>query len=127
MSKVNWYGDDVALLIEGIALDGLLRAAYQIEGEYKINARVDTGFMRNSAYVHSEKASTFQAQSKTLDGQLHETVNSPPPLEEGAVFVGVGANYAIYREIEDGTLYNALMRVSKQIGGLIQAEARGKL
>jgi len=123
-NTVNWYADDVALLLENIAEESLLQMAYQIEGEYKVNARVDTGFMRNSAYVHSDKASTFRAQSKD---EHHRTIDSPPSTGDGTVYVGVGALYAIYNEVEDHALYNALQRVQRQFGGIIQSVARGQL
>lgn len=123
-SEVNWYGDDVALVIEGIAEEALLQMAYQIEAEAKIEAPVDTGFLRNSIYVHSKRASTFRHQS---NGDHYETIGSPPAAENGVVVVGAGALYAVYAEMRRSFLYVALQRMQRQFGGIIQSVARGQL
>lgn len=127
MTEVNWYTDEVVLLFENITEEAALQAAFQVEAEYKINARVDTGFMRNSTYVHSAKTSTFQPSAQTIQGVMHETTGSPPPVEENTVYVGVGANYAIYNEMQDSALYGALQRVAAQFGAMIRAAAASKL
>lgn len=125
-ARVDWRGEEVVALLSSITLEGLLQAGYQVEAEAKIGAAVDTGFMRNSVYVHSDKASTFRARSEEIDGRLHETTNAPPEPGDG-VIVGVGADYAIYVEAEQPFLYPALVRVARQVGAMIQGEARGKL
>ena len=129
---LDWRADEVILALEGATREGLLALAYQLEGEIKVGATpsVDTGFMRNSTYVHSSEASSFQAQSKVLKsnktGQksLHQTVNAPPPADDETVYVGVAADYAIYRESVDPFVYPALQRVARTAGATVAGAIR---
>lgn len=125
--RIDWYEKDVIAVAEGASMEALLAMAFQVEAEYKIRAAVDTGFMRNTTYVQSAKTSTFQPKEQTLTSKRtgrkgkHKTVPNPEPAKDDKeVIVGVGANYAIYREIEDGALYAALQSVAQQAPATIQ-------
>lgn len=133
MTRVDWYADKVVLLLEGITYDSLLRLAYMIEAEAKIGAPVDTGFLRNTIYVHSKKGSTFQARSqelkskKTGSSSVHRTADGPASGDKDSIIVGVAALYAVYAEIRQPFLYPALQKLVRQFGAIIKAEASGKL
>lgn len=126
-SRVDWYQNDVVLVAENATLESLLAMAFQVEAEYKIRADVDTGFMRNSTYIQGAETSTFQAREQVVTSKRtgkkgkRKTVKNPEvPKDDQEVIVGVGANYAIYREIETGALYAALQSVAEQAPATIQ-------
>lgn len=121
--KLDWRGNDALLVLEGATREGLLTLGYQLEGEIKVGAPVDTGFMRNTVYVHSSEVSTFQAQSR--DG--YETTSAPPAVDDDTVIVGVAADYAIYVESTQPFVYPALQRVAQVAGATVASAIRDKL
>lgn len=130
-SRVDWYANDVLLVVDNAQREMLLALAFQVEAEYKTRASVDTGFMRNSTYVQSAETSTFVPRTDTLTSrktgrkQKRETISRPEvPKDDQEVIVGVGANYSIYREIEDGALHQALEAVAQQAPATIQEVGR---
>ncbi len=126
-TRVDWYANDVILVVDNATKEMLLALAFQTEAEYKTRARVDTGFMRNSTYVQGAETSTFTPKTDTLrsrrSGRIEkrETVGrAETPKDDQEVIIGVGANYAVYREIEDGALHQALQAASQQAAATIQ-------
>lgn len=126
-SRVNWYENDVLLVVDNAQREMLLALAFQVEAEFKTRARVDTGFMRNSTYVQGAETSTFLPKTDTLRSrrtgrmEKRETVGRPEvPTDDQEVIIGVAANYALYREIEDGALHQALQAASQQAPATIQ-------
>lgn len=126
-TRVDWYTNDVLLVVDNATKELLLALAFQTEAEYKTRAKVDTGFMRNSTYVQGAEISTFVPKTDTLrsrrSGRIEkrETVGrAEQPKDDQEVIIGVGANYAVYREIEDGALHQALQAASQQASATIQ-------
>ena len=100
-ARVEWFGDDVKLKLEGATDEMIKKAAFLVEGQAKVNitvnGQVDTGFMRASVYTK---------------------------LQDGGAIVGVGADYGIYQETLRPFLYPALERVAQQMGGDVVAAGR---
>ncbi len=125
--KVNWYDDEVIVAMKDATVEGLLKAAFQIEATAKPRMRVDTGFNRNNSYVAGGGVNTFQAKSQnTKRGKRATVPTGQKPKDALEVITGFAANYAIYREIKDNALYSALVDVSQQMPGIIQSVGRGK-
>ena len=122
--RLNWRGDQAAVVVTDATRKGLLQLGYQLEGEIKVGAPVDTGFMRNSTYVHSSGASTFQAQNGS-EGQ--QTASSPPAADDDTVIVGVAADYAIYVESTQPFVYPAMQRIARLAGGVIGGAVRSAI
>ena len=100
-ARVEWFGDDVQLKLEGATDEMIKAAAFMVEGQAKVNittnGQVDTGFMRASVYTM---------------------------LQDGGAIVGVGADYGIYQETLRPFLYPALERVAQSKGGEVVAAGR---
>ncbi len=73
---------------------------FDVEGEAKINAPVDTSAMRNSIYTEDSEGNTFDvAESKAKGANPKvETIQHPKP-DEGFVNVGPSVNYAEFVEL----------------------------
>jgi len=85
--------------------------AFVIEGEAKVRAAVDTGFMRNSIYVVTAKRSTYlialiQAKMANIQRGTAERPMLPEhgPMRYGYAAVVVGAEYAVHQEF-NGTAF----------------------
>jgi hypothetical protein len=124
---VEWRGREVMLILEKATADALEAAAFSVEGKAKqnivANDQVDTGFMLNSVYAigqgskgldNYQKASS-QAGGKNPDGKM---LNKEQPPDDGlTALVAVGAEYAIYQEIQNSFLYRALEQEVADFGG----------
>lgn len=123
-SQVNWYEDDVLLVVDEATDELVSRIAFQVEGEAKPNAPVDTGFMRNAIYaitpLGNRRAAAVAEARAVGDGVLA----GQPALEEREAAVHGAAEYTIFQELRVGFLYGALERVAGQVGGMIKAVGR---
>lgn len=129
--SVDWFGDEVKLILKNATAEMIRAAAFAVEGQAKVNittnGQVDTGFMRNSVYAAvAGGASSGGASSGTYtsykEGRSVERRALPQmnPPEDGAI-VAVGAEYGIYQEQERAFLYPALERVAQTMEGQIIA------
>ena len=113
--QINWYTSDLTMHVLGASDELLTKLALYAEGAFKVAARVDTGFYRNSAYVigpfGADKGKTWAdgeyKSQKTGQMEMRRSVASEPSVPAHVAAVHVAAEYAIYRELEDSTLYNA--------------------
>lgn len=119
-SQVDWYGDDLMLLVDGDVTDEIVtETAFYVEGKAKARAPVDTGFMRNAIYsitplaVHREQAEA--EASAVADRELAPEIDVP----EHAAGVHAAAGYTIYQEEAHGFLYGALQAARRVVGGII--------
>jgi len=132
-SKVNWYENDVLLAVEGATDDILNALALWVEGEAKENMNVDTGFMRNSTYTILAGGNVPNSgwgsgkYSNKAGRSVQRNRIAQPEVPEHAAAVHSAAEYAIYQEIENPSLYPALQRARKQAKGVIQEVGRAKL
>jgi hypothetical protein len=117
---VNWYAEDVKLAVQGVAMESLLAIAHQLIAEAKVDAPVETGFMRNSGYVVGAGDNTFIAQRDTANGRDYATVDNPPPVADNEVVAGFAADYTIHVEERHPFIYPALVRVAQQVAGIVQ-------
>jgi hypothetical protein len=134
--EVNWYKEEVIAHFTGLNRKGLAAVAARIEGQAKINIvandQVDTGFMLNTVYHVAEDGSSYgQTDSggyyTNQEGQQVQREAAPEaPLPAGYdALVAVGANYAIFQEMAESFLYQALLDVAAEAGSIIETVAVG--
>lgn len=132
-AKVDFYRQDVRLAVRGATEAALIGLAYQIEGEAKVGAPVDTGFHRNAIYVVHRRGGAAPPPSGTQyskkAGRTVKRVAAPkvtlPP--DVAAAVHAAASYAIFVEMHMPHIYPAAQRVAKRAAGQIEAVGRGRL
>lgn len=128
--KVKWYGKEVSLKLKKATEAMLHEAAAAIEGEAKIGAKVDTGFMRNSIYFVTPKGDSYGAavgaanSRKKHPSQVMGPRHTPP--SNGAL-VCVGARYATFAEVRAPFLYPAVEKVAAAYEGKIVAAGRKEI
>jgi len=110
-SQVNWYENDVLLVVDEAKDELLTRLAFQGEGYAKRDAPVDTGFMRNAIYGFGPSG------SHRAEGQ---EMADPPKLGPGEAAIHGAANYTIYQEERVGFMYKALEQLKRIAGGVIR-------
>lgn len=127
-ARVNWYGDDVKLIVDDAAQDVLVRTAFQVEGQAKANiqanGQIDTGFMLNSGYTTAPGINGHSAAQANARAQNPDGVMAPPYRVNDGAAVHFGAEYTIYQELANSFLYRALDQVKRQVGGTIETVAR---
>ena len=125
--KVNWYANDVLLRVEGATDELLTQLAFYVEGEAKVSAPVDTGFMRNAIYAMApdqNHRSTAEAESAAVaDRELAPF----PDVGAHEAAVHGAAEYTIYQEMVRSFLYDALEKARAVAPGIIQEVGRKKL
>jgi hypothetical protein len=91
----NW--DEIAEKFEKATGQVVRKAAFDIVAGYQARCHVDTGFMKNSAYVVTDKESTYGQATPTKKGAyLLPEVEKP---EDGhTAYAAIGANYAYIEE-----------------------------
>ena len=122
--KVDWYANDVILRAEGATDELLTQLAFYVEGEAKIEAPVDTGFMRNAIYaigVDQNHRSTAEGEA----GAVADRELAPyPDLKPHEAAVHGAAEYTIYQEMVRSFLYRALEKARAVAPGIIQEVGR---
>ena len=89
---------ELAVKMEEVVSQVVRKAAFKIQFLAAAEAPVDTGFLKNSIYVVTDKDSTYsEASAPEKDGQelLPEVEH---PRKAGEAIVAVGASYGIYQE-----------------------------
>lgn len=133
--EVNWYEDELMLVLENATRKGLAALAARVDGLAKINIvendQVDTGFMLNTVYHVAEGVSTYAATAesgeytgKTGVGRFVDKAPEAKLPDEYEALVAVGADYAIFQEQQNSFLFKALLQASQEAGGIIQAAAK---
>ncbi|MEE8599235.1 MAG: hypothetical protein V3S69_06985 [Dehalococcoidales bacterium] len=114
-AKLNWYGTDVMLKIEKASAEMVTKIAFVLEGQAKIGAKVDTGFMRNATYAvpADESPSDTGWESGDYDDREGNTVfrgrsDSVPSLRKHQAAVHFAAEYTIHVEMREPFIYPAL-------------------
>ena len=130
--KVNWYENDVLLKIEGATEDFLNSLALWVEGEAKVNMNVDTGFMRNATYtilVGGDASAGAESGSYTnRAGRSVQRNRVPvPAVPPGAAAVHMAAEYSIFQELINPSLYPALEKAKKIAKGVIEEIGKAQL
>jgi len=129
-AKVNWYKEDVLLVLDGATDEILSALAQQIKGQARINIRdngqVDTGFMMGTVYVIAPDKDDYQESStgaalKNPDARMAPKVKLP---HNAKAAVCAGAEYAIYQELTNSFLYRALEQVTNDAENVIKPIAR---
>lgn len=139
-AKVKTYLDHIMVRIEDASDEALHATALQIEGTAKRNIidndQIDTGFMVNSAYVESQKGSTFDktwkdgtypAKKSGGSGEVEKAPRLKLPNLFSAAAVVIGANYAIFQELKKPFLRPAGDEVAKQVKGICEPIFRRKV
>ena len=124
--KVNWYANDVILRVEGATDELLAQLAFYVEGEAKVGAPVDTGFMRNAIYAlapDQNHRSTAEAESAAV---ADRGLAPFPDVDAHEAAVHGAAEYTIYQEMLRSFLYDALEKARKVAPGIIQEVGRDR-
>ena len=131
--KVDWYENDVLLKIAGATDDVLNALALYVEGEAKINMEVDTGFMRNATYtiLVGGDVGTPSWESGSYKNRAGRSVPrnrvAVPAVPPGAAAVHMAAEYSIFQELINPSLYPALEKAKKQAKGIIEEIGKAQL
>ena len=133
--KVNWYENDVLLKIAGATDDVLNSLALYVEGEAKVNMNADTGFMRNATYtilVGGDTANESDWESGWFDssktGRVVKRARvSTPAIPAGAAAVHMAAEYSIFQELINPSLYPALEKAKNVAKGVIEEIGKAQL
>lgn len=123
---VKWYANDVLLIVDDATDELVSRLAFHVEGEAKVGAPVDTGFMRNAIYAITPLANNRGRASGEARGTADRELASEPSLEEHEAAVHAAAEYTIYQEMRRSFLYNALEKAQSIAPGVIQEVGRAK-
>lgn len=129
---VDWYEEDALFEIDQASDDIVTRIAFQVEGYAKVAAKVDTGFMRNTIYTIPASYPPTDTgwedgayeSSKTGESEQRFRVDVVPKLPPRFAAVHAAAEYAIYREVQDHFLYNALEKAKGIAPGVIRGAGR---
>jgi len=123
-SRVDWYANDVLLAVDQANDRLVTQLAHYVEGEAKVNAPVDTGFMRNAIYATTPLASNRGKAESEARSRADRELAPEPTLEEGEAAVHGAAEYTIFQETRVGSLYGALEKARGVVGGMIQQVGR---
>lgn len=131
--KVNWYEEDVELVVNDATDEIVTKLAFFVEGEAKVGAAVDTGFMRNAIYsitpLGSRRGQTWKSgrYKSRKTGQVSQHNLAPEAsIEVSEAAVHAAAEYTIYNELREPFLYPALEKAQGEAPGVIQAVGRAK-
>ncbi|MBK8987381.1 MAG: hypothetical protein IPM39_15110 [Chloroflexi bacterium] len=131
--KVNWYAEDVVVKFTKLSERALEAAAARVDALTKINIvandQVDTGFMVNSVYFATDGNSSYMDSGGVFTdkhgNQVERQMAPEATLKDGAAaLVCVGANYAIFQEMDNPFLYPALLTVRGEMKGIIETVAK---
>jgi len=123
-SKVNWYEKDMLLVVDKATDEILTKLAFQVEGEAKVRAPVDTGFMRNAIYALTPLANNRRRAEAEAGAAAERDLAPEPKLDAHTAAVHAAAEYTIYQEEKVGFLYQALEKAQRLAGGVIQEVGR---
>lgn len=128
--EVDWFADDVLLVVEGATDEFVSRIAFQVEVEAKVGAPVDTGFMRNAIYSvtplgQGEPPASGKYRS-SVEGRMVErrSASRVPGLGPGEAAVHAAAEYTIFVEMEEAFIWRALELAQGFAGGVIESVGR---
>jgi hypothetical protein len=135
VSRTEWRGDDLILILEEVTAEALLSSALIVEGAAKQNIvkndQIDTGFMVNSVYTVAPTQSNYdEAESEAMSkaGKFKDVTGRmlpPEPLpNENTALVAVGAEYGIFQELKNSFLFKALENESGTLGAELQKFAK---
>jgi len=122
--KVDWYAEDVVLVVEDATGELVSELAFYVEGEGKVGAPVDTGFMRNAIYAITPQGSRRARAAAEARAAADRPLAPEYRLEEHEAAVHAAAEYTIYQEERVGFLYRALEAAQRVAGGLIETVGR---
>ena len=142
-AEVRLRLDHVRTTIRGATQKALEAVAFQTEGRAKVKVRdndqIDTAFMLNSIYTVTPTSSGYTgakgaAEARTKSGRSgRETDHSgdmapAQRLPSGvAAAVVVGANYAIYQEVQKSFLYAGAEEAAREAGGTCEKVFREEI
>lgn len=127
-SRVNWYANDVMMVVDEANDDLVTRLAFAVEGEAKVNVQsngqIDTGFMVNAIYSITPLANRRGQAEGGARGSADRELAPEPALEKSGAIVHGAALYTIYQEMRQAFMYPALEKVKGQTGGMIREVGR---
>lgn len=120
-SRLEWHGADVLALADKALDEMVSKLALQTVGHAQVNAAVDTGFMRNTIYAITPRGTDAQGwgsgtyQDRTGNAVQRTRVYEQPPIGEHEAAVHVAADYAIWRELADNFVSDALQQAGQDL------------
>lgn len=124
--KVNWYAEDVLLLVDEATDEIVTELAFQVEGEAKVGATYDTGFMRNAIYAVTPLANRRGQAMSEARAAADRDLAPEPSIGPGEAAVHGAAEYTIYQEMAVGFMYGALEKAKALADGIITKVGKGK-
>lgn len=128
--KMDWYADEVIVILEDMTDEALEATAYDIESLAKQNIvdkdLIDTGFMMNSTYAKGRFNSRYTEAKAAQAKNPKADVFPDADIEKGEAIVAVAAEYGLFVEQRQAYLYPALVEGSKRAGGHLQIKAKEK-
>lgn len=124
-AKVNWYGKDVMLILDGASAELLSAAAMQGVAFIKTDANlpVDTGFMRNAVYGIGTESHRTHAEAEARAVADRELAPEPD-IPAGEAAIHAAAEYTIYQENKHNFIYHGLERLARAMDGIIHTVAK---
>ena len=124
-AKVNWYGEQVKIVVKGASKQILTQAAMVCADKAAIritdNDQVDTGFMRASVYgagpTDSGRGKTEAAAPSLADRPL-----APQPAlpDDQTAVVHAAAEYAAFQDMKKAFMYPAAQDTAKEFNGIVK-------
>lgn len=130
--NVNWYENDLLLVVENATDELLTQLAFQGEAHAKVNAPsakpgFDTGFMRNAIYGIGPMGSHREQARAEATAVADRPMASTPDLPEHTAGIHAAAEYTIYWEMQFSFLYRAIEQLQEDAGGIIREVGRKHL
>ena len=119
-ASLKWFAERVKREVRKLGQRGVENVAYGVREQARRNldenGQVDTHFLRNSIYVATPtKTSPIPPDGEYLSlktGKIVHRKSGPIVQPTDGAYVGVAAEYAIYPELKNSYLYQALEQVA---------------
>jgi len=131
-AKVDFFKEDVKLVVDNATQAGLTAVALRVEERAKVNItrndQVDTGAMLNGVYAAWRGGGNYDqnaanALSRTAFGEIVNEAPLPAGDDPAALVAGA-MEYTLWQELQKAFLYPALVEVAAEAPALIAAEAK---
>jgi len=122
--KVKFAADHVLQLTEAANDEILAELAFEGEGLAKVNASVDTGFMRNAIYGLAPGQSHRGAALAEARAVAERELAGMPVIGEHEAAIHGAAEYTAYQEARIGFMYRALKQLTQITPSVIRRVGR---
>jgi len=129
-AKINWYGEQVKIVVKGASKQILTQAAMVCADKAAIritdNDQVDTGFMRASVYgVGPTDSGRANAQADATERADRPFAPQPALPDEKTALVHAAAEYAVHQDMRKAFMYPAAQDTAKEFNGIVERHKVG--